>query len=168
MSCCPYQVTKTARGWDFCLLPLPTELEGDIGMSLSVRLFIWPFVHLSIHQTFENFAHLQTSYSSDLVQIWRINSSWDSPGLIDFWLYSTNFHPFPGLWLVKQFACIYRQSAYQIIILHKFGGWTLWDSPGLIYFWSCSAEFPLFPDLWLVEQFPHICRHYLLDWAQIW
>ena len=45
--------------------------------------------------------HLQTNCGLDLWQIWSANSSWASPGLINFWSCSTEFPLFPSLWLVE-------------------------------------------------------------------
>ena len=87
-------------------------------------------------------------------------------GLINLKSHSTDFLPFPGLWLVEQFPCICRQWADWIG--PKFYGPTTHygSSPGLIIFWSCSTEFPLLPVLWLVKQFLCLCKQ-TIDWIEV-
>ena len=52
--------------------------------------------------------HLQTNYWWNLAHVQRPNTFWSAPGLINFWSYSTEFRPFPGLWFIEQFVHITR------------------------------------------------------------
>ena len=64
--------------------PLQTELEADIGMTLSVR----PFLHFVLH-TFEVSTQFLVNCVSDWPQTWWLYALWDSPG--NFWSHFTKF-----------------------------------------------------------------------------
>ena len=112
--------------------------------------FVHPFVRPS---HFLVSAHFWTNRSRNWYQTWWMHSLRYSPDLINFWLLSSEFPLFSGLWLVEQFQCICQQNADPILWANS-----LWASPGLMNFWSCSTEFLPFPGLWLVGQFPGIWR----------
>ena len=63
---------------------------------------------------------LETKCWTNCAQMWWAYSLWASPGLINFWSWSTEFLPFPGFWLVGQIPHICRQTADWIQL--KFGG----------------------------------------------
>ena len=89
--------------------------------STEFLLFPWPLIVGAVS------AHLQTNHWLDWSQICWTNSLLDSTGLINFWSHCTDFLLFPGLWLVKQFPCISRQTADPIGL--KFGGPTHYGIP---------------------------------------
>ena len=62
---------------------------------------------------------LSTNLSSELMK--------GLPGLINFWSHSTEFLPFPGIWLVEQSLLTCRQTDDWIEL--KFGGWTHYETP---------------------------------------
>ena len=79
--------------------------------------------------------NFQIHHWSDWDQIWWTNLLWACPGLINFWPCSTQFPLFPGLWLVKQFPYICRQTPDWIEL--KFGGQTHhWPSLAWLTHWG--------------------------------
>ena len=89
------------------------------------------------------------------------------PGLINFWSFSTDFLPFPGLWLAQQFPYICRQSTDRIGV--KFGGPTHY---GLPQAWLTFGHTPLNFCCFLASDFS-ICfctfaDNSWSDWAEVW
>ena len=84
-----------------------------------------------------------------------------------FGSHSIEYHHFPSLWLVEQFAHIFETNCStdwpQICQIPS-----LWAIPGLINFCFSSAELPLFSGLWLVEQLSHISDNHSNDWPYTW
>ena len=87
-------------------------LGGTIRMGLSVPSSILLF----ICHTFVVSTHLQTNHSGDWYQTWWIHSLWYSTYLISLWLCYTKFLLFSGVWFVKQFPHIFRQTTQGICL----------------------------------------------------
>ena len=59
---------------------------------------------------------LQTNHWSDWAQIWWAILTWASLAWFRFWSCSTEFQSFPGLWLIKQYKYICRQTTDRIYL----------------------------------------------------
>ena len=96
-------------------------------------------------------AHLQTNCWSDWAQIWWVNSLWNSPGLIKFWLYSPEF---VISWPLISHAVSTHLHTNGDRIQFKFGGWTHYRTlHALINSLLSSNEYQPFPGLWLFNSF---------------
>ena len=81
----------------------PTKLERSLLMALVVRCFVC--------HTFYDPANLQTNWWSDWTQNRQVTSLWNSPDPTNFRLCPFQSQPFPGLWFVDGFLCIWNHSA---------------------------------------------------------
>ena len=88
-----------------CSCSPPMELEGDMGMGLSIR----PYVR----QNFVVSAHFQTNRSWDWSQTWWIHSLCHS-GIIPFCSCPHESLLFTDLWFIEQFPRICRETVDQI------------------------------------------------------
>ena len=73
-------------------LPQPDLL---LVMLHEIHTISWPLISWVVS------VHLQTNCWSHWAQMWWTNSLWAFLSLINFWSHSTEFQPFPVLWLVK-------------------------------------------------------------------